>query len=72
MLKNSLIFFKRDFRPVRMVRIDGGGAFITFLAINGSGYVRIIKSQLKEAASLMSETEQKFDMLNTLSLAFAP
>ena len=57
---------------MRMVRIDGGGAFITFLAINGSGYVRIIKSQLKEAASLMSETEQKFDMLNTLSLAFAP
>ena len=51
---------------VRMVKIDGGGAFITFLAINGSGYVRIIKSDLKEAASLMSETEQKFDYVEHL------
>lgn len=45
---------------VRMVRIESG-AFITFLAVNGSGYVRIINPELKEAASLMSKTEKAFD-----------
>ncbi len=37
------------------------GAFVTFVATNGSGYVRIIPSNLKEAASLMDETEKKYD-----------
>jgi len=37
------------------------GAFITFVATNGPGYVRIIPSDLKEAASLMDETEKKYD-----------
>lgn len=32
---------------VQMTPIDSG-AFITFLAINGSGYVRIVKSEKKE------------------------
>lgn len=45
---------------VRMVKIENG-AFITFLAVNGSGYVRIINPELKEAASLMSATEETFD-----------
>lgn len=38
-----------------------GGAFITFIALNGSGYVRIIEPSLKASASLMSETEERFD-----------
>lgn len=37
------------------------GAFMTFVATNGAGYVRIIPSDLKEAASLMDETEKKYD-----------
>ncbi len=45
---------------VRMVRIQSG-AFITYVAVTGAGYVRIIPSDLKAAASLMSETEAEFD-----------
>lgn len=37
------------------------GAFITFVAVDGSGYVRIISPEMKDAASLMAETELKFD-----------
>ena len=43
-----------------LVRIESG-AFITYLAINGSGYVRVISPKLKDAASLMSPTEARFD-----------
>lgn len=53
---------------VQMIKIDGGGAFITFLAVNGSGYVRIIKPEMKQAASLMSETEKTFDYCEHMTL----
>lgn len=36
-------------------------AFITFVALNGSGYVRVVKRDTKAAASLMSPTEERFD-----------
>jgi len=45
---------------VELVRIQSG-AFVTFVATSGSGYVRVIPSDLKEAASLMDETEKKYD-----------
>lgn len=45
---------------VEMARIQSG-AFITFVAISGAGYVRIIPPDFKEAASLMYETEKKYD-----------
>lgn len=41
-------------------------AFITFLAANGSGYIRVIKNDLKQAASLMSKTEKEFDYVEHL------
>jgi len=43
-----------------MVRTDGT-AFVTFHAVDGAGYVRVILPQMKEAASLMSSTEATFD-----------
>jgi hypothetical protein len=43
-----------------MVRVEAG-AFITFIAANGAGYVRIVKPSMKTDASLMSETEKRFD-----------
>ena len=42
------------------------GAFITFVAMNGSGYARVIPSNLKEAASLMDDTEKKYDYVEHL------
>ncbi len=48
-----------------MVRLEGG-AFITYLAVNGSGYVRVIAPGMKQAAALISETEAKFDYVEHL------
>jgi hypothetical protein len=42
------------------MRIDSG-TFATFIALDGSGYIRIVISNLKVAASLMSDTETKYD-----------
>ena len=56
---------------VRLVKIDGGGAFTTFLATNGAGYVRIIKPHFKEAASLMSETEKNFDYIEHMTIGLS-
>lgn len=44
------------------------GAFITYLAINGSGYVRVIDKSVKAAASLMSPTEVEFDYVEHMML----
>lgn len=50
------------------LRLTESGAFITFVATNGSGYVRIILPELKAAASLMSPTEEKFDYVEHILL----
>lgn len=42
------------------------GAFITFLAVDGSGYVRLVDPGAKTAASLISPTEVKFDYVEHL------
>lgn len=52
---------------VRLVRIESG-AFITFLAVNGSGYVRIVDPEQKEDAALMGLTEETFDYTEHLIL----
>ena len=50
---------------VKLLRIDSG-AFSTFLAETGSGYIRLLNPDLKDAASLMSETEEKYDYVEHL------
>jgi hypothetical protein len=37
------------------------GAFVTYTALNGAGYIRMINAESKAAASLMSPTEEQFD-----------
>ena len=37
------------------------GAFLTFVATSGAGYVRIIMSGLKDAAALTDETARQYD-----------
>jgi hypothetical protein len=53
---------------VKMIKIESSGAFITYLALNGSGYVRVIKPEDKQAASLMSDTEKTFDYVEHMTL----
>lgn len=43
-----------------MLRI-ASGAYITYVAINGAGYVRVLDPKFKSAAGLVSETEVRFD-----------
>ena len=52
----------------QLVKIDTRGAFLIFLAVDGSGYIRMIKPELKDAASLMSATEKSFDYIEHLLL----
>ncbi len=52
----------------QLVKIDTRGAFLIFLAVDGSGYIRLIKPELKDAASLMSATEKSFDYIEHLLL----
>ena len=42
------------------------GAFITYYATDGSGYVRIIFTEMKAMASLMDKTEAEFDYIEHL------
>lgn len=44
------------------------GAFITYIAVDGSGYVRVVDPSAKAAASLMSPTEARFDYVEHLLL----
>tara|TARA_B100001964_G_scaffold89943_1_gene101066 strand:+ start:408 stop:824 length:417 start_codon:yes stop_codon:yes gene_type:complete len=50
-----------------LVKISSG-AYDTFVALNGSGYVRIIPKDMKGAASLLAGTEGKFDYVEHLLL----
>lgn len=52
---------------LELVRVQSG-AYVTFLAQNGSGYVRIINPIMKEEASLAGSTEAKFDYVEHLLL----
>ena len=45
---------------LQLSRIDSGG-FVTYVATNGAGYVRVVKPEAKAAAALMSGTEERFD-----------
>jgi hypothetical protein len=50
---------------VELARMESG-SFVTYIALNGSGYVRTIKPELKKAASLMGPTEEQFDYVEHL------
>jgi hypothetical protein len=50
-----------------MVPIESG-AYITFVALNGSGYVRVLSPDMKSVASILSQTEEKFDYTEHLLL----
>lgn len=59
-VKTSDKYLWKTRNNTEMTQIQSG-AFVTFLAASGAGYVRIIPLDLKEAASLMDETEKKYD-----------
>jgi hypothetical protein len=40
---------------IPLVAIDGGGAYVTYLSVNGHGYGRVVKPEMKSVAGLLSE-----------------
>ena len=56
---------------VELIPLDSG-AFVTFLAINGSGYIRVVKPEMKEivkkVGALANDPEEKFDYVEHLML----
>ncbi len=48
-----------------LIIFDVGG-YITFMALNGSGYVRILKPELKQAGGRLNPTEAAFDYVEHL------
>lgn len=54
-------------KNTELVRVQAG-AFITYIAVNGSGYIRIVAPGMKDAVSLMSGTEKQFDYIEHLTI----
>ncbi len=50
-----------------LLKIDGN-AFVIFLAVDGSGYVRVLKPEFKQAAASISATEKNYDYVEHLLL----
>jgi hypothetical protein len=63
-------FYWASRENVPMVRIEKG-AFVTYLAVTGAGYVKVIKPEMKAAASLLGETEAEFDYVEHLTQGLA-
>ncbi len=53
-------YFWASRNNIELIRIQSG-AFVTFVAPSGAGYVRFIVPEMKEDASLMDEAEKKYD-----------
>ena len=53
-----------------MVAIESG-AFITFIAIEGAGYIKVIKPEMKGVASLMGDAEARFDYVEHLTIGLS-
>lgn len=57
-IRDKYFWTTRD--NVELIRIQSG-AFLTFVATSGAGYVRIISPELKDVVTSMGETEKKYD-----------
>lgn len=59
-------FYWASRENVPMIEVDGGGAYVTYVAVNGSGYVRVLKADMKKMAALIDDTGAKFDYVEHL------
>jgi hypothetical protein len=53
-------------RENRELVLTQSGAFISFMAKDGIGYIRIIKSEMKDEVSVEGSTEQQYDYVEHL------
>ena len=64
-LNNKYYWTTRE--NVELMPVESG-AYITYIAINGSGYVRIIQKNMKDVVALLDDTEKEFDYVEHLLL----
>ena len=50
-----------------LLKIDSS-AFLIFVAVDGSGYVRVLKPEFKQAAASISATEKNYDYVEHMLL----
>ena len=62
------VYYWKSRGNVPMVKIDPGGAYITYVAATGAGYIRVLKPASKLAASAVDETAQEFDYVEHLNI----
>jgi len=60
-------YFWASRNNIELIRIQSG-AFVTFVATSGAGYIRFILPDMKEAASLIDDTEKKYDYVEHMLL----
>lgn len=65
LIDGKLYWASRENRPMTVFE---SGAFFVFVADGGAGYVKVIKPDMKEAASLFGETETRYDYVEHLTL----
>jgi hypothetical protein len=63
-------FYWASRENVPMVRVEQG-AFVTYMAVTGAGYVKVIKPEMKDVAGLLGETETEFDYVEHLTQGLA-
>lgn len=54
-------------RENKPLTVHASGAFITFVADGGAGYIKIINPEMKAAAALLGDTETKYDYVEHIT-----
>lgn len=58
-------------RENRLLTASRSGAFLVFVAEGGSGYIKVIIPDMKDAASLLGDTEAKYDYVEHITQGLA-
>lgn len=53
---------------VPLVKVDAGGAYVTYVAANGAGYVKVLKAERKALAGAADTTAKEYDYVEHLML----
>jgi hypothetical protein len=60
-------YFWASRNNLQLARFEAGG-YVTYIAMNGAGYVRILKPEAKAAAALLGGPEARFDYVEHLMI----
>lgn len=55
---------------VELVRHEAGG-FVTFTAVNGAGYIRVIKPSMRASVATMGDAEKEYQYIEQLTVGLS-